>query len=115
MSLKAVKKMQTITSEQKNENLSDISYKIKMGTFDEKMGPLCLNAKKGDRCEIRKGLCPGFKCQLIEDAINSKENHLIFRLQDQFVQGIKLKAENPAKRGGIERFILLIKLIQNQG
>ena len=90
-------------------------YLVRIGTFDEKMGPVCIEASKDLKCSFSLETCPGFKCTLIEDVINSKEDQIILKNQDYFYQGIKFYLSNPNKRGNRELFIILIKLIKDFG
>ncbi|MFX0101713.1 MAG: hypothetical protein ACFFCS_19265 [Candidatus Hodarchaeota archaeon] len=86
------------------------NFVIRIGKFDEREGPICLNAQKDQMCDFIGEKCNGVTSRVIVDALGVNKEKFTFEEETELYQVINVKIPNPFARGRMETYSIIIKL-----
>jgi len=90
-------------------------YLLYIATFNNKIGPLCIFTQNSEYCKFAERECNGFNCPLIIDSINSHEENFFIEKGLSIFQIMKFSLKNPSKRGEIDRYLIITKVLKSLG
>jgi hypothetical protein len=99
----------------KLQPLEKMKSDIRVGKFDERLGPICLNAEKGMHCNFAEKECDEITTQIIIDALGVNQLKFLFEQNNWNYQIIKISIPNPSARGQKEKYALIIKYDKKHG
>lgn len=97
------------------EGKPESSFSIRIGTFDEKLGPICLNAQKNVWCDFASEKCNGVTSRNIMEALSIEKENIVFEENGTIFQGINFNFTDPDVRGHVRKYSILIKYDKKLG
>ncbi len=93
------------------------SFVIRIGKFDDRLGPICLNAQayKDVFCEFGGEICKDITTRAIIDALGVDKESFSFEEDIYIFQAINVKIPNPLARGKKEKYSIIIKFAKGKG